>query len=275
MAVALEGLVRRGGRAALWAVAGLSGCATEDLPAPYDLGPAFIIGEACLVRDERGLVWPIACSPGEECWRHIVYPDLDGDGLAADCSDVDNVGHAGTDLGITVSAMMEGVEVLAAADAEVLFVFDDKHDRCDVDDDHPDCQEPAEDWREPGQTNGHRVCTERSAEYCNEGSESEPCFRCFDAGNLVLLRHLDEGPLFVTAYAHIRKDSALVTKGDVVEAGTPIALVGSSGQSTAPHLHFEIWRDGTFFLRADPWSGPCPTEGQEAYLFASDPPWCF
>lgn len=265
---------QRGTRVVLGGMVALASCSvTEELPAPYAIDPEIIVQEACLVVDERGLWWPLGCAPGEDCWRGIHYPDLDGDGIVFDCSAIENVGHAGTDLGVTESAMLEGVPVLAAADAEVLFVYDDKHDRCDIDDDHPDCQEP-DDWREPGQTNGHRVCTELSAEYCNVGSETEACFRCFDAGNLILLRHLDGGSLFVSVYAHIRRDSALVAKGDIVARGSPIALVGSSGQSTAPHLHFEIWRDGTYFLRADPWSGPCSSEGQESYLFADFPPWC-
>ena len=36
------------------------------------------------------------------------------------------------------------------------------------------------------------------------------------------------------------QDSAMVSVGDVVEAGTPLALVGSSGYSFAPHLHFGL-----------------------------------
>ena len=43
-----------------------------------------------------------------------------------------------------------------------------------------------------------------------------------------------------------------VHAGDVVHAGDQIAKVGSQGQSTGPHLHFEIHRGGMEGRRIDP-----------------------
>jgi murein DD-endopeptidase MepM/ murein hydrolase activator NlpD len=54
-------------------------------------------------------------------------------------------------------------------------------------------------------------------------------------GNLVIIQH--KGALS-SYYAH--NSSLKVNKGAVVQQGSRIALVGSTGRSTGPHLHFEI-----------------------------------
>lgn len=60
-----------------------------------------------------------------------------------------------------------------------------------------------------------------------------------DLGNLVIVSH---GMGYLTYYGHAQK--SLVEQGMKVKKGQPIALVGSSGISSAPHLHFELWKDG-------------------------------
>ena len=47
-----------------------------------------------------------------------------------------------------------------------------------------------------------------------------------------------------TLYAHL--DKILVTKGQIVSQGQTIGTVGSTGNSTGPHLHFEIRIDDRF-----------------------------
>ena len=58
-------------------------------------------------------------------------------------------------------------------------------------------------------------------------------------GNLLLIRHRGG---WVSAYAH--NDRLLVGRGDEVQRGQRIALVGSSGRVTTPQLHFELRRQG-------------------------------
>ena len=54
----------------------------------------------------------------------------------------------------------------------------------------------------------------------------------------------------VTVYGHMER--ILVDAGQTVRAGDTIALLGSRGQSTGPHLHFEVFEDGLDGRRADP-----------------------
>ena len=72
-------------------------------------------------------------------------------------------------------------------------------------------------------------------------------------GYAVEIKHLDES---VTVYGHNRR--LLVSKGQQVEPGQMIAEMGSTGNSSAPHLHFEVYPNGR--VAADP-----------IHLFASQP----
>jgi murein DD-endopeptidase MepM/ murein hydrolase activator NlpD len=56
-------------------------------------------------------------------------------------------------------------------------------------------------------------------------------------GNYVVLQHSD-GKL--SYYAHMRRGSLRVRPNQRVRCGDPLGLVGSSGNSTGPHLHFEV-----------------------------------
>lgn len=56
-------------------------------------------------------------------------------------------------------------------------------------------------------------------------------------GNMVLINH---GDGYKTRYAHMISGSITVRTGDYVEAGRTIGRVGSTGNSTGPHLHFEV-----------------------------------
>lgn len=69
--------------------------------------------------------------------------------------------------------------------------------------------------------------------------------------NFVSILHSDG---LVSYYGHLRTHSLKVTVGQRVSSGTPLGLVGSSGFSNWPHLHFEVrLRDSV----VDPWHGDC------------------
>jgi len=56
------------------------------------------------------------------------------------------------------------------------------------------------------------------------------------------LVEIDHGNGYLTRYAHNK--SIEVNTGDRVSKGDVIALMGSTGRSTGPHVHFEVLRDG-------------------------------
>jgi murein DD-endopeptidase MepM/ murein hydrolase activator NlpD len=62
-------------------------------------------------------------------------------------------------------------------------------------------------------------------------------------GNLVILDH---GRGYQTYYAHLSKIRKGIKAGVHVARGDMIGLVGSTGRSTAPHLHFETRKDGRY-----------------------------
>lgn len=67
---------------------------------------------------------------------------------------------------------------------------------------------------------------------------------------------LDHGDGTTTSYLHMRRGSVRVQVGQQVTAGSELGLIGSSGFSSAPHLHFETRNAGG---AVEPSSGPCQT----------------
>ncbi|WP_416144092.1 peptidoglycan DD-metalloendopeptidase family protein [Planococcus koreensis] len=57
-------------------------------------------------------------------------------------------------------------------------------------------------------------------------------------GNVVILTHSINGQSYATVYAHMSAIS--VSAGQAVSQGQTVGLLGSTGRSTGPHLHFEI-----------------------------------
>ena len=61
------------------------------------------------------------------------------------------------------------------------------------------------------------------------------------AGYYVVMRSVDGRDFFL---CHFQKGSTIVSVGQAVSAGQQLATVGSTGSSSGPHLHFEIWEGG-------------------------------
>jgi murein DD-endopeptidase MepM/ murein hydrolase activator NlpD len=62
------------------------------------------------------------------------------------------------------------------------------------------------------------------------------------AGRYVVIHGADYDYVFM----HLLTGSVLVKQGDRVRTGEPIAAVGSTGESSGPHLHFELWAGGWY-----------------------------
>ncbi|WP_327119180.1 peptidoglycan DD-metalloendopeptidase family protein [Nocardia sp. NBC_01730] len=96
-------------------------------------------------------------------------------------------------------------------------------------------------------------------------------------GNWIVVDSVDtNGRSYSAVYGHMWNSGVLVRVGDTVTAGQPIGAVGSAGESSGPHLHFEIVPGGRFTggrqIDPLPWLDGAPTPdvgGARAY--SSDP----
>lgn len=84
-------------------------------------------------------------------------------------------------------------------------------------------------------------------------------------GNWVVIDHVLNGERVSTLYGHMTNASIKVRTGDQVTKGQHIAGVASEGNSTGPHLHFEVWPGGRFDggqpIDPAPWLGGNYTSG--------------
>ena len=75
------------------------------------------------------------------------------------------------------------------------------------------------------------------------------------AGHYVVLRAID-GNDYV--FMHLKAGSVGVVEGATLAAGQAFAQVGSTGASSGPHLHFELWPDGWYSSKASAPIDPLP-----------------
>ena len=83
-------------------------------------------------------------------------------------------------------------------------------------------------------------------------------------GNHIIMKIKDKE--IYSLFAHLRQDSIKVVAGDIVDINHPIAEVGHSGNSTAPHLHFQLMNQANLltsegiqcsFDEYEAWNGYC------------------
>ena len=150
----------------------------------------------------QDLLFPVECTLGTDCFIQQ-YVDRDPGAGASDftCGPLSYDGHQGTDIRVPdLAAMQAGVAVRAATAGVVRGVRDGMAD--------------------------YRY-----------GDPGAPDLKGRDCGNGVLIAR-EDGWTF--QYCHLRRGSVAVRKGDTVEAGDYLGLIGLSGRSQFPHLHLTV-----------------------------------
>jgi murein DD-endopeptidase MepM/ murein hydrolase activator NlpD len=153
---------------------------------------------------ELGL--PVDCTPGRDCFIQNYVDNDPGPGRRDyACGPLSYDGHVGTDFRVPDrAAMLRGVAVVAAAPGVVRATRDGMAD----------------------------ISIRETGREAVAGRE---------AGNSVLIDH---GDGWETQYSHLRRDSVRVHPGDRVKAGAVLGLIGLSGLTEFPHVHFEVRHKG-------------------------------
>lgn len=167
--------------------------------------------------------WPVDCDLGRDCFVQN-YVDRDPSPGAQDfaCGFLTYDGHHGTDIALLDHvALQNDIAVFAAAKGMVLRLRNDMAD-----------------WaRAPAPT------------------ESLDGLLC---GNGLVIDH---GDGWETQYCHLQEGSIPVRAGQNVAAGDPLGVIGLSGRTEFPHLHFSIRKDGAI---VDPFDIDPSTCGPDA-----------
>jgi len=177
---------------------------------------SLFLGPATTLADTPVLQLPLDCTPGETCWI-AKYMDQDAAPKSAKdyrCGNHTVDGHRGTDFALQdLRTMHMGVAVKAAAAGIVKGVRNNMEDIS------------SKKLKDPSVIKGK------------------------ECGNGVYIAHEDG---WSTQYCHMKRGSVLVMKGQRVEAGQKLGLVGLSGMTEFPHLHFAARKDKVL---VDPFSG--------------------
>ena len=169
---------------------------------------------AASAQEAPALGVPVDCAMGIDCFVQN-YFDHDPDSGVADytCGALTYDGHDGTDIrALTLADMEAGIPVLAAAPGIV-------------------------------------VGTRNNMADINVDEIGLAALNGKDAGNGV---RIDHGNGWFTQYSHMKQGSVLVRTGDTVSTGQQLGLMGLSGNTQFPHLHFSVHRGD---ISIDPYTG--------------------
>ena len=175
---------------------------------------ALLIASGAARAERPQFILPLACTINTDCFVQT-YFDHDPSAGIRDfaCGLLVRDKHDGIDIRLpNYVAMRKGVAVLAAAAGTV--------------------------WK-----------TRDGIEDINVNEIGKETVDKYGLGNTVLIDH---GDGWVSIYGHMRKGSVSVKPGDHVEAGQPIGLVGLSGLTSFPHMHFMVHYKGK---PVDPFTG--------------------
>lgn len=180
------------------------------------------------------LALPLDCRLGETCWV-ANYVDVLAGPHAQDfhCQPRSYDGHDGTDFAIRdLDEMSRGVFVLAAESGTVRAVRNDMED----------------------------VLIKPQSRASIAGRE---------CGNGLVIDH---GEGWQTQYCHLQRGTVRVYPGDLAARGSALGLIGISGKTEFPHLHFTVRHNGNTI---DPFTGMradagCHSQGQPLGLEASE-----
>ncbi|MCT4630146.1 peptidoglycan DD-metalloendopeptidase family protein [Winogradskyella sp.] len=104
----------------------------------------------------------------------------------------------------------------------------------------------------------------------SDGNFDRSCnFNTTTPWNAVYIQHYDGS---IAWYGHL-KSGSLTSKnvGDMVTEGEYLGIMGSSGVSTGPHLHFEVHTNSTYTQLVDPYAGTCNTFNTESWWQSQKP----
>lgn len=148
------------------------------------------------------LAWPVACELGTTCFiQNYVDHDPSDKTLDFRCGRRTYDGHDGTDIRLPdLDVQRKGVEVVAAASGRVAHIRDGMDD----------------------------ISVKVVGKSAIAGRE---------CGNGAVVEH---GNGWSTQYCHMAKGTLRVKPGDSVSAGQTLGLVGLSGNTEFPHLHFTV-----------------------------------